>query len=694
MEKLFLNNVSDKTKVGDKIVDWKLSLIIDGQNEVKIEPLPLAFLKFLYEHPGEVITREQLIESVWHNRHVSDDAIRRVVKKLRSALGDDAKSPSFIKTYPLQGYMLIADISHPTGTMQIKKPINKFAVYALISLIMLSSLGIFNFINSTTATANSDFDPIIKKLTHLSGSEIIADYCEQIDTILFTYRTNNDAPYALFSKNLTSQTVHRLSFNDNNYFGAFFSPDCSQVALNINNKSGVFHYISQFSQEGITGLKLIPKEKNQNEQGIVSWTSDGKGLYFEVKNNARKRNTGSVISKYNIDSNNWQQVTFSQPKGLGDFYAKESFDGQYLIVLRNTAQRRVSLLVLDLFNKKTIVERHVPFHPSEIVWLKGEDNQFDFALSSFKGDFYYYNIVEDKLTRQLGSKPGINDVFYHCGDKCFFMRKHDMNYTDIKEIPNPFINNSSFSGLHLESDNADFNPIYSHDGTDIYFTSKNDVTAKLMRRTEQGETETLYQFNPRHILHSLAASFDNKYLTGKIEDRIFIFNLQSKTIEFISSEQAQVFSPLWDKKSKNIYFSRIEHDQLVLQKYNLDTNSTSEIEAGIFARYETKNADVYLLDEKHNLYHQKENDSRELIINLGNKFSQHWQIVNEHLYFTKHNKVDINLHRLNLKTREVAVKPLFKNSWNFEFELHPDGNKLLITQFLLARSDLVKVYWQ
>jgi len=685
--------VIEKTKIGDKIINWKLSLIIDDQNESKIEPLPLAFLQFLCERPGEIVSREKLIEAVWHNRHVTDDAIRRVVKKLRTALGDNAKSPSFIKTYPLQGYMLIADISQYDDKLSIKKPINNLTLYTCLSFIIILIIVLFNLINSKTVTENSDVTPEIEKLTHLSGSEIIADYCEINDTILFTYRTNNDAPYALFSKNLTTQTVHRLSFNDDNYFGAFFSPDCSQVALNINNKSGVFHYISQFSQEGITDLKLIPKEKNQNEQGIVSWSADGKGLYFEVKNNARKKNTGSVISKYNIDSNNWQQVTFSQPKGLGDFYAKESFDGQYLAVLRNTAQRRVSLLVLDLFNKETIVERHVPFHPSEIVWLKGENNQFDFALSSFKGDFYYYKIVKDKLTKQLGSKPGINDVFYHCGDKCFFMRKHEMNYTDIKEIPNPFLNNSSFSGLHLESDNADFNPIYSHDGTHIYFTSKDDVAAKLIRRAEQGQTEILYQFNPRHILYSLKVSFDNKYLTGKIEDRIFIFDLHSKKIKFITSEQEQVFSPSWDSINQNIYFSRIEQDQLVLQKYNLATSRFSEVEVGIYARYETINAEVYILDEKHNIYHNKANGTRELLINLGDEFSQHWQIVNDYLYFTKNTEMDINLHRLNLKTGEVTIKTLFKNSWNFEFELHPSGKKLLVTQYLLARSDLVKVYW-
>ncbi|WP_177208063.1 winged helix-turn-helix domain-containing protein [Pseudoalteromonas denitrificans] len=687
----------NKSKIGNKIINWQSSLIIDDNINTKLEPLPLAFLKYLYDHPGQIMSRAQLIETVWHNRQVTDDAIRRVVKKVRSALGDDAKSPRYIKTYPMQGYALIAPISEVENITEkiISKSLFKKPQFVIVSVLILLT---FSLMNWETAISETDFTPKIEKLTHLSGSEIVADFCEKNNTLLFTYRTNNDAPFSLYSKNLTTQITQRLSFNDDNFYGAFFSPDCSQVAFNISNESGVFNYISKYTEQGLIAPQIISKEKkeHQDEQLITSWSSDGKKLYFEFNPSPKVTGTSSVITRYNTEIKDWQQITFSHTKGMGDYLAKESLNGQYLAVLRNTAQRRVSLLILDLQAKEIVVERHVPFFPSGIVWLKNEDEDesFDLVLSSFKGDFYYYNILTDSLQQQVGSKPGVNDAFYHCGNKCFYMRQHEMNYSDIKEVPNPFIKKEYATGMHLESDNADFNPVYNHDGSTVYFTSKDDVAAKLMRITAMGDIETLYQFNPRHVLHSLQISQNELFITGIKEDRIFVFDIKLKSIKFITTQQEQVFSPLWDAQSQNIYFSRFERNTFILQKFNLVNGTTHKIEEGLFSRYETQGLDVYLLDAEHKLYKQQQDGTREFIITLGDRFSQHWQIVDNDLYFTVNNKLDTYIHRVNLKSGETQKKLLFKNTWNFEFMLHPNGQKMLITQSLLAKSDLVKVQWK
>jgi TolB-like protein/DNA-binding winged helix-turn-helix (wHTH) protein/Flp pilus assembly protein TadD len=73
----------------------------------------MKLLEILLEHPGEVVTREELRSRVWPSESFGDfdQALNIAIGKLRSALGDSAESPRFIETLPKRGYRFIADVS-------------------------------------------------------------------------------------------------------------------------------------------------------------------------------------------------------------------------------------------------------------------------------------------------------------------------------------------------------------------------------------------------------------------------------------------------------------------------------------------------------------------------------------------------------------------------------------------------------
>ena len=58
-------------------------------------------------HPRELVTRTQLLESIWGENHGSDDALNHAVSELRHALGDQHDNPRFIQTIPRRGYRLL-----------------------------------------------------------------------------------------------------------------------------------------------------------------------------------------------------------------------------------------------------------------------------------------------------------------------------------------------------------------------------------------------------------------------------------------------------------------------------------------------------------------------------------------------------------------------------------------------------------
>jgi TolB-like protein/DNA-binding winged helix-turn-helix (wHTH) protein len=82
----------------------------DGRSE-RLEPLAMQVLVYLASRAGEVVSRSDLEEAVWKGGVVSYDSVTSTVIKLRKALGDDARKPSYITTIPKRGYQLIAPVS-------------------------------------------------------------------------------------------------------------------------------------------------------------------------------------------------------------------------------------------------------------------------------------------------------------------------------------------------------------------------------------------------------------------------------------------------------------------------------------------------------------------------------------------------------------------------------------------------------
>jgi len=84
----------------------------------------MKLLEILLEHPGEVVTREELRSRVWPDESFGDfdQALNIAIGKLRSALGDSAENPRFIETLPKRGYRFIADVSVVDADARPKRP--------------------------------------------------------------------------------------------------------------------------------------------------------------------------------------------------------------------------------------------------------------------------------------------------------------------------------------------------------------------------------------------------------------------------------------------------------------------------------------------------------------------------------------------------------------------------------------------
>ncbi len=80
---------------------------------IALRPKAYAVLKYLVEHPGMLVTKQELLDGVWPDTFVSDAVLKDSIRQLREALGDEAKSPQIIETAHRRGYRFIAQITEP-----------------------------------------------------------------------------------------------------------------------------------------------------------------------------------------------------------------------------------------------------------------------------------------------------------------------------------------------------------------------------------------------------------------------------------------------------------------------------------------------------------------------------------------------------------------------------------------------------
>lgn len=82
---------------------------------VRLQDQPFEVLAILLEHPGEVVTRENLRARLWPSDTFVDfdHGLNAAVKRLRYALGDSAESPRFVETLARRGYRFLAPVELP-----------------------------------------------------------------------------------------------------------------------------------------------------------------------------------------------------------------------------------------------------------------------------------------------------------------------------------------------------------------------------------------------------------------------------------------------------------------------------------------------------------------------------------------------------------------------------------------------------
>jgi transcriptional activator of cad operon len=100
-----------KLRIGDWCIHPASGEISRNGETVRVDGRTMRVLLCLAEHPGEVVSIDDLLDQVWSDVTVAPDSVYQAVTSLRRLLGDDPKQPKYIATVPRLGYRLVATVS-------------------------------------------------------------------------------------------------------------------------------------------------------------------------------------------------------------------------------------------------------------------------------------------------------------------------------------------------------------------------------------------------------------------------------------------------------------------------------------------------------------------------------------------------------------------------------------------------------
>jgi Tol biopolymer transport system component/DNA-binding winged helix-turn-helix (wHTH) protein len=89
--------------------------ILKAGVQVQLEPKTLKLLLFFIENRGRLIEKGELLDAVWKDTAVTENALVQEIAKLRRTLGDDPKQSRYIKTVHTRGYQFVANVEVGNG---------------------------------------------------------------------------------------------------------------------------------------------------------------------------------------------------------------------------------------------------------------------------------------------------------------------------------------------------------------------------------------------------------------------------------------------------------------------------------------------------------------------------------------------------------------------------------------------------
>jgi adenylate cyclase len=159
----------------DVLVDPDTFRVSKSGSAVPLEPKAFQVLVYLIANRGRVVDKSEILDAVWKESFVTQNAMTRVIARLRKALGDDPKQPRFIKTVQTRGYLFMPEVAIGerigSGVARVGSPEDKSRRIESLAVLPLENL---SDDPSQEYFADAMTDELITEIARLGALRVIS----------------------------------------------------------------------------------------------------------------------------------------------------------------------------------------------------------------------------------------------------------------------------------------------------------------------------------------------------------------------------------------------------------------------------------------------------------------------------------------------------------------------------------------
>ncbi|KAA1164560.1 transcriptional regulator [Pseudoalteromonas fuliginea] len=686
-----------EVKFGAWSLNPKLQIISDGEVERELEPLLFKILSYLIINKDEIITRQDLIDDVWCQHYVDDNAINRAMSELRKVLKSDIQRGLVVKTHYRKGYSFFLEpevIYYEEKNLeltsnQIVQRTTKKKTVLLIYAIAVFIMGFGFYIYSSLAskikveevnTVDKNFNE--ETLSWMEGiySEFILSPDNQHAAIAFTQAGSQYS--SLLIKSLDSGKEKKITSIDNNLYPVGWNSSTAKLIYKSENKDNC-----KFWE---VDVNLSRESKYlfdcQMRYALGSIVDDSAFIYS--KYGYRKKSELSAIVNRNLKTGDEFQITSPSLNSFGDKFLYYIKSKNLIIFERLQSNNSTELFITDLEGRNQV----------KLLTHKGRIWSVNYDV--FKDSILWYGHKENIIYEfSLSSKKIIKKI--HAKGASSYSMTSPISNSEVIALTYPYYNNVYYLDFTGEdktqlSNSGRYNVSSSYIGESVTYLKRNNSPNKQSSVEEVSFRGELIRSKPLSSDYKKVKrnSNVNDEMLGVKNSQVHILNYSSFSIEEIIKIKGELHYVDYLDESNIGYIlnDEIENKKLsYIYSRDLSKSILLPISDAVWFDQLSSTKFVFLSNVDKLFLFDTTNGVKELVDDVGKIFyKQSLSLINNSLYYSN----GVNVKRYNFEnlgniTKEVIYE--VDNSKTLISGIEATKTGLLMDMLDIEKNELVKL---
>lgn len=589
-------------------------VITSNHLERELDPLLVKLLLHFIDKPQQIVSRQELIESVWQQSFVDDNAINRAISELRKQLAHPIEKAPLLKTHYRKGYSLTVIPERLTQANILKEPANilpdspgisakneeiatattsqpvqkknskKFLIYSLLVIICLCSLvwfGLF-FINAPSSEKIKQITVNKVASTWNIGSEVHPEMSSDKQYLAYTnVEPENDIMHA-FVKRLSDQREVEITYPG--FQVSILSWQLNQHAVLIQatnlKQQQCEMVLVDLSQFPIVGEATLIKKCDLRYTGYAQVDENSEYIYYtEYKN----EQDGSGLYKFDLELQ--KESIVIPPPGVmyGVIMPRLSSSGNKIAYILSQKGQPFSVFSYDFSTRETkrLFKANKSIISFAFDWLADDKGVFVFEDSDLSTIVFDENNI---IKRTLTVTPAISPYYIavQSANSLFYSANKTQAFSLIKAT-NLFSDVPEYEALY-KSDEDDYHivEVINEKGPAHIFVSERSGSSQLWL-SQNGLTKQLsnftYEGKSTFAIGGLRVSSKQDRVLLRVNSDIAFFDVMSNKLYTIAEFKGRkILNYVWSKDNESIIYLERSGSENLFAQFNLLTRDTTILE--------------------------------------------------------------------------------------------------------------------